>query len=168
MEAMLTCLLNSNNTNIENFGYIEEKDLTKKEVLIGIDLKGFNMPVALHTKKELLTEFLKEYKGNAEFPIYKSFNDFRLGGEDDVLKAQILVPLTKEADNSIKRAAEKVTSRDRYGKAVLHLNYLRKDGKMPEHMTTSVMEKSVRKNKYVREYIDLNTFKRISKTDRER
>ena len=168
MEAMLTCLLNSNNTNIENFGYIEEKDLTKKEVLIGIDLKGFNMPVALHTKKELLTEFLKEYKGNVEFPIYKSFNDFRLGVEDDVLKAQILVPLTKEADNSIKRAAEKVTSRDRYGKAVLHLNYLRKDGKMPEHMTTSVMEKSVRKNKYVREYIDLNTFKRISKTDRER
>lgn len=168
MEALLTSLLYSNNTNIENFGYIEEEDLTKKEVLIGIDLKGFNMPVALHTKKELLTEFLKEHKGNTIFPIYKNFEDFRLGGEDDVLKAQILVPLTKEADSSIKKAAEKVTPRDRYGKAVLHLNYLRKDGKIPEHMTTSVMEKSVRRKKYVREYIDIRTFKKVAENDRDR
>ena len=66
------------------------------------------------------------------------------------------------------KAAEKVTPRDRYGKAVLHLNYLRKDGKIPEHMTTSVMEKSVRRKKYVREYIDIRTFKKVAENDRDR
>lgn len=165
IEALLTCLFNSNNQNIVNFGYIEEGNVKKKEMLIGVDVKGLNMPFALHTKKESVINFLKENQGNVNFPIYKGYNDFYIG-RDTLLKAQILVPLTKETDEAVKIAAEKITPRDRYSKTILHLNYLRKDGKMPEHMTETVIDKTIKKRKFVREYINLDTMKKEIEKER--
>ena len=152
MQALLICLFTSGNKNIENFGYIPEKDKKKKEILIGADIKGFNMPFALHINKDSVLNFIKEYQGNTMFPLYKNMSDFNLS-QDVVLKPQIFLPLTREADNAIKKAANTTTPRDRYGKAVMHLNYLRKEGKMPEHMMQ--MQTDKKKKVYVREYEDL-------------
>lgn len=153
MQALLISLFNSNSKIIENFGYIKEPG-NKKEILIGVDIKGFNMPFALHINKDLVLEFLRESQGNTLFPVYKGSKDFKIG-EDEVLKAQILIPLTKEADEKIKKATDRLTPRDRYAKAVRHINYLRKQGKMPEHMMVAQNTKKGKKYKYVREYVDL-------------
>lgn len=153
MQALLISLFNSNSKIIENFGYIKEPG-NKKEILIGVDIKGFNMPFALHINKDLVLEFLRESQGNTLFPVYKGSKDFKIG-EDEVLKAQILIPLTKEADEKIKKVTDRLTPRDRYAKAVRHINYLRKQGKMPEHMMVAQNTKKGKKYKYVREYVDL-------------
>lgn len=153
MQALLISLFNSNSKIIENFGYIKEPG-NKKEILIGVDIKGFNMPFALHINKDLVLEFLRESQGNSLFPVYKGSKDFKIG-EDEVLKAQILIPLTKETDEKIKKATDRLTPRDRYAKAVRHINYLRKQGKMPEHMMVAQNTKKGKKYKYVREYVDL-------------
>lgn len=159
MQALLISLFTSQSKNIENFGYIKEDDLKKKEILLGVDVRGFNMPFALHMSKDTALDFVKEYNGNTHFPIYKDYTDFDIG-QEGVLKAQIFVPLTKEADQAIKKAADKTTPRDRYKKAVLHLNYLRRNGKMPEHIMKEVsISGKGRKLAYEREYIDLTTLK---------
>lgn len=161
MQALLISLFTSNNKNIENFGYITEDNTKKKEILLGVDVRGFNMPFALHMSKDSAVDFVREYNGNTMFPIYKDYTDFELG-QEGLLKAQIFVPLSKGADQALKRAADKTTPRDRYKKAVLHLNYLRKDGKMPEHLMDEVIVPGKGKKKvYKKEYIDLSTFQKV-------
>ncbi|MBR4260763.1 MAG: hypothetical protein IKQ33_02265 [Clostridia bacterium] len=156
MQALLISLF-SGNKNIENYGYIPEEDQKKKEILIAADIKGFNMPFSLHINKDTVLNFIEEYQGDMMFPLYKNMSDFYLN-KDSMLKPQIFMPLTKEADKVIKQAADTTTPRDRYGKAVMHLNYLRKDGKMPEHMMQMCVDKKGRKMKYVREYTDLSKY----------
>ncbi|MBR2588392.1 MAG: hypothetical protein IKD77_04200 [Bacilli bacterium] len=154
IQALLVSLFNSNSKNIENFGYIPESE-AKKEILIAADVKGYNMTFALHTNKNLVLDFLKNSQGNTLIQVYKCYDDFELG-KDDILKAQILVPIPKEIDKEIEIAYGRITDRDRYGKTVKHLNYLRKTGKMPEHLMEPQGTAKNRKYKYVREYVDLS------------
>ncbi len=154
IQALLVSLFNSNSKNIENFGYVEEPIKGKKEILIVADIKGYNMPLALHTSRDLVLDFLKSSQGNTMFPVYCSYDDFKLG-EGEILSAQILVPLPKEIDKEIEIACGKTTSRDRYRKTIEHLNYLRKNGKMPNHMLTEEGVGKNKKRRYVRKYVDL-------------
>lgn len=154
MQALLVCLCNSNSKNIENFGYIEEKDKGKKEILIGVDVKGLNMQYALHMPKHVVLEYLKEAQGNTMFPKYQGSEDFTLR-EGEMLKSHILVPLTEEADNQIKLATEALTPLDRYANTVRHINYYRKQGKMPEHMMDCIQSKKGKRYVYKRKYVDL-------------
>lgn len=159
MQALLISLFTSN--NIENFGYIKEENTKKKEICFGADVRGFNMTFAQHMSKDTALDFVREYNGNTLLPIYKDYTDYDLG-QEGLLKAQIFVPLTKGADQAIKRAADTTTPRDRYKKAVLHLNYLRKNGKMPKHLMTEVtVPGKGKKLVYEREYIDLVTLQEV-------
>lgn len=154
MQALLVCLCNSTSKNIENFGYIKETGKRKKEILIGVDVKGFNMQYALHIPKKVVIEYLKIAQGNTMFPEYQGSEDFRLR-EDEMLKSHILVPLTEEADEQIKLATDKLTPLDRYAKTIRHINYYRKQGKMPEHMMSCIQSKKGKRYVYKRKYVDL-------------
>lgn len=157
MIGALMCLFNDKSGTTKNFGYVEEPNSKgKKEILINADIQGFNTCFSLHINKDLVINFLNEKQGNTNMPKYKGAEDFKIG-ENEILKAQIYVPLTKEAENSIKKATERLTPLDRYAKLIRHLNGLIEGEKMANHLMEPYNSgKKGQKYKYVQEYIDLS------------
>ena len=137
VQAVLISLLNNTSKKVENFGYIPEDDIDitkKKYILIGIDMKGENMPLRLHINRQTLIDVMKGMKnGSTLFPIYKGNGDFNIS-ENKVLPAYIYVPMSEEKEMKLKEIVDKVDKRDRYGKTIKHLYFLTSKGKMPEHM----------------------------------
>lgn len=167
MQMLLTCLFNSDFNKIENFGYIEEDNKKKREILIGVDIKGLNMPLLLHMNKQLVIDYLKETQGNTLMPVYKGFEDFQV--DNDKIRAQILAPLTPEIEAAIIKNSKDAEKYKRFAKAIKHMCYYTKNGKMPEHLLNEVGKcKGKKKYKYVREYVDLENIGALNKEDIEK
>lgn len=136
MRVILTSLLN-NAKKIENYGIIKEDETQnpdKKRILLGVDMKGLNMPFRLHMNKQDVLEIIKgAQNGNTLFPVYNSAEDFNRS-EKKPFSTHILVPVPKEKELKLKQICSKLTKQERYGKAIKHLYYLASDTEMPEHM----------------------------------
>lgn len=153
IQALLISLLNSNSSMVQNYGYMEEdsrEDIkSKKVVLVGVDLKGFNMPLRLHIKKDVLIDLLKSIQnGSTRFPKYVGEKDFTMSC-GKILTTHIYVPLTKEKEQALEANVSQMTSKGKYANTARHLYYLTSKGKMPEHMKRG-------KKKFRLEYIDLD------------
>jgi len=152
MKVILISLLN-NAKKIENFGIIiedETQNPDKKYILLGIDMKGLNMPYRSHMNIQDILEILKgAQNGNTLFSVYNSAEDFIKTGKKP-FSTHILVPVPKEKELKLKQICSKLTKQDRYGKAIKHLYYIASDTEMPEHM-----KKHAKKT-----YIDLEAYKK--------
>ncbi len=127
LEALIISILNGKSERILNYGYIPEdnKNLkNQKFVLLGIDVKGLNMPLRLHFEKDELVEIIKQMniEGDIKLRKYKGYKDFECGS--GYIPTKICVPVSNEMAKKINEESEAVTDRDRFGKTIKHLNYI--------------------------------------------
>lgn len=109
------------NKNITNWGYIPETQdgknsiqRNKRHILISIDYPGFNMPLRLHTEKDIIEEFFKIRKNSAIIPIYEGNQDFKYKGEK--LSTKLFMPLTETGESEIIKQNKNINAVDaRYG-----------------------------------------------------
>lgn len=117
------------NKNITNWGYIPETQdgknsiqRNKRHILISIDYPGFNMPLRLHTEKDIIEEFFKIRKNSAIIPIYEGNQDFKYKGEK--LSTKLFMPLTETGESEIIKQNKSINAVDaRYG-YIKHLGNL--------------------------------------------
>lgn len=117
------------NKNITNWGYIPETQdgknsiqRNKRHILISIDYPGFNMPLRLHTEKDIIEEFFKIRKNSAIIPIYEGNQDFKYKGEK--LSTKLFMPLTETGESEIIKQNKNINAVDaRYG-YIKHLGNL--------------------------------------------
>lgn len=117
------------NKNITNLGYIPETQdgknsiqRNKRHILISIDYPGFNMPLRLHTEKDIIEEFFKIRKNSAIIPIYEGNQDFKYKGEK--LSTKLFMPLTETGESEIIKQNKSINAVDaRYG-YIKHLGNL--------------------------------------------
>lgn len=154
IQSLLTCLLNNSPSIVENYGYIPEdnKDIRQQRVvLIGVDMKGFNMPLRLHIDKEMLLDVLRDVQdGKTLFPIYQGYKDFKSSGNKVSMATHIYVPLSPEKEAILQKNVDGLVRRKTIREpAIKHLHYLSKKVKMPEHLKNG-------KKKFKPVYIDLD------------
>lgn len=117
------------NSKITNWGYIPETQngknsiqRNKMNILISIDYPGFNMPLRLHTEKEVIEEFFKIRKNSTIIPIYEGNQDFKYRGEN--LSTKLFMPLTETGESEIIKQNKSINAVDsRYG-YIKHLGNL--------------------------------------------
>ncbi len=103
----------------ENWGVMKEADGgIDRYVLIGIDIEKFNMPLRLHLKKEELEDL-----NIGEIPEYLGSEDFK------DMKTNVFMPLNRRQIKEIITELKKKPD----NKRLLHLRYLSKKEKKPEH-----------------------------------
>ena len=76
LQALLIGLLNNENKDINNYGYIEDnptkKIKDKKFILLGVDIPGMNMPLRLHIQKDIVLDVLNSVqKGKTSILIWR-------------------------------------------------------------------------------------------------
>ncbi len=137
-QALMVSLIDSDK-NV-NWGYIPEKDEKgrnsiqrgSKYVLIGFDLKGYNMPIKLHFEKDRIEKFLDGYTNNTAIPIYEGNEDVEIN--DEFLTTQVLMKLSKKQRAGIKSALKNMSPDDERYKYISHLNWMMLPNRYPEHL----------------------------------
>lgn len=145
MQSLLAIMLNKEGKNITNFGYIEDGVKYRNErkfVLIGADIPGMNMPLRLHTNKDVVVEVLKQAQGNTKLPKYNGDQDFRYA-TGKLIPCKMYIPLSEDKKEKLNATALSSTEKDKYEKTIAHLNYISGKGKLPKHLNGK------------KEYIDL-------------
>lgn len=129
-------------------------DSNSKNLLIGIDYEGFNMPLRLHIPRKLLTNLLNQYKGDAIIPMYEGADDFRSNGE--ILTTNILMPITKEQGRLISKAVHKDNGEAKNINLLEHLLFLKDKDKYPKHLKKGIItKKGVVYERPPKKYVDL-------------
>lgn len=153
MESLMV-ILTDKGKNM-NWGYIPENKNGKnsiqnkeKFVLIGIDMKGFNMPIKLHFERERLEIFLENYTGDAKLPVYEGNDDMEVTW-NGFITTQVYMPLTKEQRKDLKKV-EMRKSDYRY-RFLEHIKWMMLPNRYPEHLCDN------QGNKMPRRYIDIST-----------
>lgn len=108
MESLMVILADKKKSNNINWGYIPENNNGKnsiqnkdKFVLIGMDMKGYNMPIKLHFEKEKLETFLINYTKSTELPVYEGNEDMQIPWKG-FMTTQVYMPLTKDQRKQLK------------------------------------------------------------------
>lgn len=99
--AILSSLYSSNIS--ENWGIIL-KDKTNKDpnkILLGVDIKGLNMPLRLHVDKESILEFITESQNTELLPVYEGIEDFKL--QENYVSTQVLMPMGRKQRTELRK-----------------------------------------------------------------
>lgn len=129
-------------------------DSNSKNVLIGIDYEGFNMPLRLHIPRELLTSLLYQYKGDAIIPIYEGTRDFVNNGE--ILTTNILMPISKKHGKLISEAVNRNNGEGENNDLLEHLLFLKDKDKYPKHLKKKIVtKKGITYERPPKRYVDL-------------
>lgn len=144
MQALLMGLLNDESRSISNYGYIDDftgKNIKeRKYILLGFDVNGMNMPLRLHTPKEMILDVLNGVqKGNTKLREYKGDNDFKFG-DGKVISTIIYLPLSDEKKKILSDNEKRSNPKDKYMKTIQHLNYIGGNGRMPKYLATGIKE----------------------------
>ncbi len=155
VQALLISVLNDENQLIENFGYIQDNDISldrKRLLLLGFDVVGMNMPLRLHINKDIVVDVLNGAKSEeAEIPKYFGADDFMLT-KDMIMTTRMYLPVSKEKHAILKENFKRVNPRDKYGKTIKHLYYIAEGGKAPHH----ILEERKRYSKEVEDNSELD------------
>ncbi len=157
MIALLSNLFNSNISR--NWGLSLEnrrKDPTRTDkVLIAIDVPGFNMPIRLHMRRELLEDFLKSNQNTSKIPLYQGENDFNKE-HGSVITTPMLIPVSSTSKKSIIDFTKKIPESHPYYKFLKHLEFILANDSYPEHLKTPISrsKKSNGKKKFITRYFD--------------
>lgn len=153
-------------SKVKNWGIILDEDETadKNFVLLGFDIKGFNMPLRLHVPKDTLKDFAREYLNSEYVPVYEGDSDFSYACR------KLSTPVLTKAPEKFKTyLQEKVStinkakpqySNDRFYCHLLSLIDESADP-IPDHLKTPVMEgkkgKKKEKLKHIKRYYSVKT-----------
>lgn len=90
-----------------NWGVMEEEGeiKIKKNVLIGVDVPGLNMPLRLHYEVDAIKDLMTNYLKTENVPLYIGSDDFDTRGKTE--GTQLLLPLSTKQSNYIKSLAKK-------------------------------------------------------------
>ncbi len=125
-----------------------------KNVLIGIDYEGINMPLRLHISKDLLIKLVNSYNGKTIIPVYEGAQDFVNNGE--VLTTNILMPISKRYGKLISEAVNKNEGDSRNNDLLEHLLFLKNADKYPRHLKNKVItKKGIVYERPARKYVNL-------------
>lgn len=159
LESLLLMLIDKNKE--KNWGVVLEKidgskyDKDKNNnLLIGIDMKEFNMPVKLHCSKEQIEEFMINYTGKPIIPVYKGNDDFII--DNTYYSTQILNKLSKEQRKLLHKTAEAVKPSDKKYKLIKHLQWMSHPNRTPEFIDNT------------KQYYNLETEEIIDEKDLEK
>ena len=112
----------------------------KSENMQAFDVNGMNMPLRLHTPKEMILDVLNGVqKGNTKLREYKGDNDFKFG-DGKVISTIIYLPLSDEKKKILSDNEKRSNPKDKYMKTIQHLNYIGGNGRMPKYLATGIKE----------------------------
>ena len=134
----------------KNSGYFSNKDY---ELLIGVDMKEFNMPIKFHCSKEDFKNFFANYTGKPIIPIYRGNEDMYVS--DIYLSTEIVMKLSKEQRKLLKQSVEKTREFSMYYRFLNHLQWMSHPKRVPEFLPQE------------RSYYDLDKDKIYSKKEYE-
>ena len=86
----------------------------KNYILLGFDLKGYNVPVKLHFDKKKLIKNVKEYTNDTIIPVYEGNNDMYIESSNFkfFFTTQILMPLTEKQKKELKKIYKSIDKND--------------------------------------------------------
>lgn len=153
--SMIRNLIDSK--KVSNWGIIEsenDKVESDKYILIGIDFEGFNMPIRLHIKKDLLIDVLRMYNGETKIPIYEGDTDFVKN--NTLLPTNLLMPIQRRHKQVINSKNQEENEDSKNKPLLEHLRFISDSRKYPEHLKIFDF-KLKRKVRPPRKYKDLVT-----------
>ena len=132
-------------------------------IAIGIDA-GLTFPIRMHTRKDILVDFLKSINYSTIIPIYAGSDDFKDPSTGKMLSASVVSPLTDKQKAFLKKAFKNIQNYDN-PKLVSHLAFI--DSKYtPEHLRSSYFDERGREKKFFDvKYVDLETGIIYTKSD---
>ena len=93
-------------------------------------------------RKRTTVEQSKQAQGNTKLPKYNGDQDFRYA-TGKLIPCKMYIPLSEDKKEKLNATALSSTEKDKYEKAIAHLNYISGKGKLPKHLNGK------------KEYIDL-------------
>ena len=131
-----------NKKGMENWGIIpsknnhENRSRKSKNILIGIDIQGLNMPLRFHINDTEVIEALTSAGKEPIIPKYQGSREFeQINGE--VIPTNILMPLQKEQVKNIRETLKKIQINQNYNNFNIpfleHMLFLNNHKKMPKH-----------------------------------
>lgn len=128
-----------------NWGYIPETrngqnsiKRNKKNILLGFDMEGLNMPVRLHMPLDMVRDFFKNFNKSYNIPNYIGNEDFALRDNEDYdyedkgnMGISILMPLSpKHRKELIKYVKENITPKNTYYNFAKHIQCMQYDNSL--------------------------------------
>lgn len=169
------------NDRIVNWGVIRQSEddniVGRKNLLIGIDLVGMNMPMRFHDPNGIILENVQDNKsGNAGFiPIYAGNDDYKFEYSNqrtkkDWMTSPILIPVSEEKKKTMEGKISNISGESN-ANLLHHLAYIYGIESFPEHLQETVYVKKkgkkIEKHKFVRQYINLITGEIIDENELE-
>lgn len=156
IESLLTLLMDKNKEL--NWGIILENNknnnyYNNQNILIGVDMKEFNMPIKLHCSKEQIQNFLLNYTGKSIIPIYQGDTDMKVNGK--YYSTQILFKLTKEQRKLLRKESESISKNSTKYKFVHHIQWMSLPKRYPEFLLN-------KNDNFSKKYFDMQTGKVIT------
>ena len=138
MISQLSALFN-NTISSKNWGICLEKGKQPNQsskVVIAIDVPGFNMPLRLHMKRDLLEDFLKPNQNTTKIPLYQGEKDFikKVNNRKSVITTPLLIPVSKEYRENLKKLSVSIPESNRYYNFIKHLDFISNSTPYPEHL----------------------------------
>lgn len=155
IESLMVILTDkAENKNI-NWGYVPEESNGKnsiqnkeKFVMIGADMKGYNMPIKLHFEKDKLEIFLRNYTRQTKLPIYEGDQDMEVPWNGYVT-TQICRPLTKTQRKELKD--KKISTSDYRYNFLEHIKWMMLPNRYPDYLCDK------QGNKKPKRYVDVSS-----------
>lgn len=144
--------------NIPNWGIVPERS-DDINVLVSIDLPGYNMPISLHIPKDILVSSLNSLnteKVASEYayviPVYDGHSDFER--DNKYIPTNLLMPLSDTQKKTIVKLANKTEKTDPNYNLLNHLAANAK-GEMASHLKVAEIRNGVTFISRKRKYYDL-------------
>lgn len=153
MESLMVTLADKGKNKNMNWGYIPENKNGKnsiqnkeKFILIGMDMKGYNMPIKLHFEKNKLETFLRNYTKGTQIPVYEGDEDMEVIW-NGYITTQVYSPLTKEQRKQLKEI--KLDSSDYRYRFLEHIKWMMLPNRYPKYLCDH------QGNKKAKRYVDI-------------
>lgn len=156
IESLLTMLIDKKKEI--NWGIILEDNYNVKSnnILIGVDIKEFNMPIKLHFPKEQIQNFLLNYTGKCVIPVYQGHNDMNVNSKYH--STQVLLKLSKEQRKLLREESNSISSNDPKYKFVQHIQWMSHPKRYPDFLLD-------KHGNFNRKYINLQTGKKFTEKE---
>lgn len=118
-------------------------------LLIGIDMKEFNMPIKFHCEQEQIEEFLINYTGKPIIPVYEGNENFLI--DNKYFSTQILHKLSKDQRKLLHKAAEESNLDDKNYKLLQHLQWMSHPNRKPDFIKNEKQYYNLKTDKVLNE-----------------
>jgi len=128
-------LIATENFGTVNWGYIPEEvdgrnsiERNRKNILLGFDIPGFNMPVRLHMPIEKVRTFYDNFDNDYMIPNYMGDKDMEVWEKN--MGTSVLVPLSPKHRKNIIAAVKKMKPGDKFYNFAKHIECMQYDNNL--------------------------------------